>query len=212
MTAGKVRQYPYFVGLFHTFTPLRSVELSKEWQRVHDGGKVRQYPYFARLLHTSTPPRSVELSKKWRNSGFHGQGWTWLDYSTHSSTKFVCGSILSHKRSCIFSCFLFLTTINLHTIKKNFIEKGSWRFYFCKALYIQLLYVQKQQKKQNLMPYGKCDLKQIKMSCKCHILILKTGRFAPNKHVSIFSSSTILSACNIQNWAVHTKFKIPYIW
>ena len=33
--------------------------------------------YFARLLHTSTPLRSVELSKKWRNSGFHGQGWTW---------------------------------------------------------------------------------------------------------------------------------------
>ena len=24
---GKVRQYPYFVGLFHTSTPLRSVEL-----------------------------------------------------------------------------------------------------------------------------------------------------------------------------------------
>ena len=79
MTGGKVRQYPYFVGLFHNFTPLRGVELSKEWQRVHDGGKVRQYPYFARLLHTSTPPRSVELSKKWRNSGFHGQGWTWLN-------------------------------------------------------------------------------------------------------------------------------------
>ena len=42
------------------------------------GGKVRQYPNFVRLLHTSTPLRSVELSKKWRNSGFHGQGWTWL--------------------------------------------------------------------------------------------------------------------------------------
>ena len=42
------------------------------------GGKVRQYPYFVRLFHTSTPLRSVELSKKWRNSGFHGQGWTWL--------------------------------------------------------------------------------------------------------------------------------------
>ena len=30
MTGGKVRQYPYFVGLFHISTPLRSVELSKE--------------------------------------------------------------------------------------------------------------------------------------------------------------------------------------
>ena len=42
------------------------------------GGKVRQYPYFVGLFHTFTPLRSVELSKKWRNSGFHGQGWTWL--------------------------------------------------------------------------------------------------------------------------------------
>ena len=42
------------------------------------GGKVRQYLYFVRLLHTSTPLTNVELSKKWRNSGFHGQGWTWL--------------------------------------------------------------------------------------------------------------------------------------
>ena len=30
MTGGKVRHYPYFVGLFHISTPLRSVELSKE--------------------------------------------------------------------------------------------------------------------------------------------------------------------------------------
>ena len=30
MTRGKVRQYPNFVRLFHTSTPLRSVELSKE--------------------------------------------------------------------------------------------------------------------------------------------------------------------------------------
>ena len=78
MTGGKVRQYPYFVGLFHTSTPLGSVELSKEWQRVYDWGKVRQYPYFVGLFHTSTPLRSLELSKKWRNSGFHGQRWTWL--------------------------------------------------------------------------------------------------------------------------------------
>ena len=66
MTGGKVRQYPYFVRLFHTSTPLGSVELSKEWQRVHDCGKVRQYPYFVGLFHTSTPLRSVELSKEWQ--------------------------------------------------------------------------------------------------------------------------------------------------
>ena len=30
LTGGKVRQYPYFVRLFHSSTPLRSVELSKE--------------------------------------------------------------------------------------------------------------------------------------------------------------------------------------
>ena len=64
MTGGKVWQYPYVVRLFHTSTPLRSVELSKEWQRVHDWGKVRQYPYFVRLFHTSTPLRSVELRMK----------------------------------------------------------------------------------------------------------------------------------------------------
>ena len=51
-------------NLFHTSTPLRSVELSKEWQKVHDWGKVRQYPYFVRLFHTSTPLRSVELRMK----------------------------------------------------------------------------------------------------------------------------------------------------
>ena len=28
MPVGKVRQYPYFLRLFHTSTPLRSVELS----------------------------------------------------------------------------------------------------------------------------------------------------------------------------------------
>ena len=75
MTGGNVRQYPYFVRLFQTSTPLRSVELSKERQRVHDWGKVRQYLYFVRLFQTSTPLRSVVLRKKWRNSGFHGQGW-----------------------------------------------------------------------------------------------------------------------------------------
>ena len=44
------------------------------------GGKVRQYPYFVGLFQPSTPLRSVELSKKWRNSGFHGQCWTWLPF------------------------------------------------------------------------------------------------------------------------------------
>ena len=90
MTGGKVRQYPYFDGRFHTSTPLRSVELSKEWQRVHDWGKVRQYPFFVRLLHTSTPLRSVELSKRWRNSGFHGQGWTWLTNLEARATQLKC--------------------------------------------------------------------------------------------------------------------------
>ena len=36
MSGGNVRQYPYFVRLFHISTPLRSVELREEWQGVHD--------------------------------------------------------------------------------------------------------------------------------------------------------------------------------
>ena len=52
MTGGKLRQYPHFFRLFHTSTPLRSVELSKEWQGIHDWGKLRQYSYFVRLFHT----------------------------------------------------------------------------------------------------------------------------------------------------------------
>ena len=75
MTRGKVWHYPDFVRLFHTSTPLRSVELSKEWQRVHDWGKVRQYPYFVRLFHTSTPLRSVELSKEWQRVHDWGNVW-----------------------------------------------------------------------------------------------------------------------------------------
>ena len=78
MTGGKVRQYPHFVRLFHTSTPLWSVELSKEWQGVHDlggGGEVRQYPYFVwqTIPHFHTSEKCVQRSKKWRNSGFHGQ-------------------------------------------------------------------------------------------------------------------------------------------
>ena len=103
---GKVRQYPYFVRLFHTSTPLRSVELSKEWQRVHDWGKVRQYPYFVGLFHTSTPLGSVELSKKWRNSGFHGQGRTWLQrkYKTSICTQAKMGVELAGKDNGKWDC------------------------------------------------------------------------------------------------------------
>ena len=32
MSGGNVRQYPYFVRLFHISTPLRSVVLSKKWR------------------------------------------------------------------------------------------------------------------------------------------------------------------------------------
>ena len=69
MTRGKVRQYPNFVRLFHTSTPLRSVELSKEIdKRFVTMGKVWHNPYFLRLFHTSTPLRSVEgtISKEWQ--------------------------------------------------------------------------------------------------------------------------------------------------
>ena len=64
MTGGKVRQYPHFVRLFHTSTPLRSVELSKEWQGVHDlgggGGEGDNIlTLSAKLFPTSTPLRSV---------------------------------------------------------------------------------------------------------------------------------------------------------
>ena len=39
MPVGKVWHYPYFVRLFHTSTPLRSVELSKELQGVSACGE-----------------------------------------------------------------------------------------------------------------------------------------------------------------------------
>ena len=32
MTGGNARQYPYFVRLLHTSTPLRSAVLSKKWR------------------------------------------------------------------------------------------------------------------------------------------------------------------------------------
>ena len=65
-------------------TPLRSVELSKEWQRVHDWGKVRHYPDFVRLFHTSTPLRSVELSKEWQ--AVH-------DWGRSATISFLCQTI-----------------------------------------------------------------------------------------------------------------------
>ena len=89
MTGGKVRQYPYFVGLLHTSRPLRSVELSKEWQRVHDWGKVRQYPDFVRLFHTSRPLRSVELRmKKESRDLVASTGHLWARKSTLKSAVF----------------------------------------------------------------------------------------------------------------------------
>ena len=83
MSRGKVWQYPDFVRLFHTSTPLRSVELCKEWRGVRaTRRKVGHYSHFVRLFTTASAPphplRSVELSKEGKNSGFHGQGWTWL--------------------------------------------------------------------------------------------------------------------------------------
>ena len=78
MNEWKVRQYSYFVRLFHTSRPLRSVELGKEWQAVHDWGESATISLLCQTiphLHTSEKCRT-----KWevKNSGFHGQGWTWL--------------------------------------------------------------------------------------------------------------------------------------
>ena len=64
---GGVRQYPDCVRLFHTSTPLRSVELSKEWQRVCDKGKsvtlsllCQTFPHF----HTSEKCRPKERMRE----------------------------------------------------------------------------------------------------------------------------------------------------
>ena len=57
VTGGNVRHYPDFVRLFHTSTPLNSVELSKEWQGVRaTRGKVGDYSHFVRLFTTSSTP------------------------------------------------------------------------------------------------------------------------------------------------------------
>ena len=83
MPVGKVWHYPHFVELFHTSTHLGSVELSKEWQRVHDWGKVWHYPYFVRLFLTSTPLRSVELRMKKESRDLvasTGHLWDWRAY------------------------------------------------------------------------------------------------------------------------------------
>ena len=78
MTGGIVRQYPYFVRLFHTSTPLRSMELRlvKNDKGFMTGGNARQYPYFVRLFHISTPLRSVELSEEWQGVYDWGKGGT----------------------------------------------------------------------------------------------------------------------------------------
>ena len=50
----KVWQYPDFVRLFHTSTPLRSVELCKEWRGVRaTRRKVEDYSHFVRLFTTA---------------------------------------------------------------------------------------------------------------------------------------------------------------
>ena len=58
-----MRQYPYFVRLFHTSTPLRSVELSKKKNKgfmTGGGGKCDNILTLSdRLFHTFTPLRSV---------------------------------------------------------------------------------------------------------------------------------------------------------
>ena len=63
-------QHPDFVGFFHTFTPLRSVELrlelSKEWQ----GVRVWQYPDFLRLFHTSTTSEKCRTLQRMTRSSW----------------------------------------------------------------------------------------------------------------------------------------------
>ena len=65
-------QYPDFVRFFHSSTPLGSLELYIEWQRVRfvTTGKVWHYPEFVGLFHTSTPFTSVELELWERKVGF----------------------------------------------------------------------------------------------------------------------------------------------
>ena len=53
----KVWQYPDFVRLFHTSTPLKRVELCKEWRGVRaTRRKVGDYNHFVRLLTTALAP------------------------------------------------------------------------------------------------------------------------------------------------------------
>ena len=57
MTGGIVRQYPYFVRLFHTSTPLRSTELRlvKNDKGFMTGRNVRQYPYLLFREYSTLP-------------------------------------------------------------------------------------------------------------------------------------------------------------
>ena len=110
MTRGKVWHYPYFVRLFHTSTPLKSVELSKEWQGSWLGKKwdviltLSDYstlPHFweawnlrwerkVGLFHTSTPQRSVELRmKKESRDLVASAGHLWSSYFANG-TGYVC--------------------------------------------------------------------------------------------------------------------------
>ena len=83
--------------------------------------------------------------------------------------------------------------------------------YFCKPPYIKLSYIQKvhvitlqlstpQQRNQNVTSLGKFDSKKMTMSRKCHILIRKTGRLVPNKHVSLLD---IRSKCPLAQYELH---------
>ena len=88
MTGGKVRQYPYFVRLFHTSAPLRSVELSKEWQGVSACGKsvtlsllCQTFPHF----HTSEKCGTKDEKRKY---GSCGQHWTFVDDSFRCRTEY----------------------------------------------------------------------------------------------------------------------------
>ena len=55
---GEVRQYPNFVRLLHTSTPLRSVELSKKWRNsgFHDQG----WTWFSLVLNAN-PERGYRI-------------------------------------------------------------------------------------------------------------------------------------------------------
>ena len=68
---------------------------------------------FVRLFQTSTPLTSVELSKKCRNSGFHGQGWTWLRTQcmriaagSSSTNAAYCKEVFKNKKAAWTLCIV----------------------------------------------------------------------------------------------------------